>query len=194
MSLFILNGKRILQDQCKEGVSWDDDVPETIKCRWEQWRNEIHLLQQVKIPRCYKPEDFGEVKSVEFDHFSDASMDGYGQCSYIKLINDQGQIHCALVMAKSRVAPLKVITIPRLELAAAVVSVKIHSVLKRQLNYQEAREIFWTDSKVVLGYIRSDAKRFKVYVANRVQQIRDQTSPAQWKYVETDSNPADYAS
>ena len=152
------------------------------------------MLQQVKIPRCYKPEAFGEVKAVEFHHFSDASMEGYGQCSYIKLVNNKGQVHCSLVMAKSRVAPLKVITIPRLELAAAVVSVRIHTILRKQLNYEVVKEVFWTDSKVILGYINSDAKRFKVYVANRVQQIRDHTSAAQWKYVETDSNPADYAS
>ena len=97
-------------------------------------------------------------------------------------------------MAKSRVAPLRAITIPRLELTAAVVSVRIHAVLKKQLEYKDVKEVFWTDSKVVLGYIASDAKRFHVFVANRVQQIRDQTSPAQWKYVDTDNNPADYAS
>ena len=194
VSPFILTGKRILQDLCKEGVTWDDEVTENIKSRWEQWKGELQQLQHIKIPRCYKPENFGEIKAVELHHFSDASQDGYGQCSYIRLINDEDKPHCALVMAKARVTPLRAITIPRLELAAAVVSVRIHAILERQLNYQIVKETFWTDSKVVLGYINSDAKRFHVYVANRVQQIRDKTSPKQWKYVETEKNPADYAS
>ncbi|XP_050703627.1 uncharacterized protein LOC126989094 [Eriocheir sinensis] len=97
-------------------------------------------------------------------------------------------------MAKSRVTPLRAITVPRLELTAAVVSVRISAVLKKELDYEDIQEVFWTDSMVVLGYINNDSKRFHVYVANRVQQIRDQTSPSQWKYVETEHNPADYAS
>ena len=97
-------------------------------------------------------------------------------------------------MAKSCVAPLKPVTIPRLELTATLVSVKISAILQRELEYDQITEVFWTDSKVVIGYISNDARRFHIFVANRVQQIRDHTSPSQWKYVETDLNPADDAS
>ena len=72
---------------------------------------------------------------MELHHFSDASKDAYGQCSYLRLINHSGQIHCFLVMAKSRVAPLKPVTIPRLELTAALVSVKTDAILCRELEY-----------------------------------------------------------
>ena len=87
-------------------------------------------LDQLRVPRCYKPENFDKVERVELHHFSDACQEGYGQCSYIKLISKTGQVHCALVMAKSRVTPLKTITIPRLELTAAMMSVRIHKLLK----------------------------------------------------------------
>ena len=97
-------------------------------------------------------------------------------------------------MAKSCVAPLKPVTIPRLELTATLVSVKISAILQRELEYDQITEVFWTDSKVVIGYISNDARRFHIFIANRVQQIRDHTSPRQWKYVETDLNPADDAS
>ena len=97
-------------------------------------------------------------------------------------------------MAKSCVTPLKTITIPRLELTAAVVSVRIHKLLKGELEYDNISEIFWTDSKVVLGYIANDSKIFHVYVANRVQTIRDHTSADQWRFVEMHNNPADHAS
>ena len=97
----------------------------------EMERYGLHKLEHLKIPRCYKPEGFGEIKKVELHHFSDASQRGYGQCSYIRLINTADQIYCALVMAKSRVTPLRTITAPRLELTAAVVSVRISAVLKK---------------------------------------------------------------
>ena len=97
-------------------------------------------------------------------------------------------------MAKSRVTPLKPVTVPRLELTAAVVSTKISSLLQKELNYQDMQEFFWTDSRVVLGYISNEARRFHTFVANRVQAIRDHASPKQWRYVDTKDNPADDAS
>ncbi|XP_068674508.1 uncharacterized protein [Montipora foliosa] len=190
----ILVGKVILQELCRDGTGWDDSIPESLKARWERWRGDLHLLSSLKIPRCFKPEGFGEPKTVELHHFSDASKDAYGQCSYLRLTTYSGQIHCSLAMAKSRVAPLKPITIPRLELTAALVSVKISDVLRRELEYDQITEVFWTDSKAVIGYISNDARRFQTFVASRVQQIRDHTTPNQWNYAETDQNPADDAS
>ena len=190
----ILIGKKILQELCRDRTGWDDTVPEPLRARWERWRGDLLQLSHLKVPRCYKPEGFGEAKSVELHHFSDASKDAYGQCSYLRLVNRSGQVHCSLVMAKSRVAPLKPVTIPRLELTAALVSVKTGAILCRELEYNQITEVFWTDSKVVIGYISNDARRFHVFVANRVQQIRDRTSPSQWNYVETAQNPADDAS
>ena len=191
---FLMVGKQILQETCKDQLDWDSPLPEALRPRWERWKSELPLLEAFKIDRCFKPKDFGEVRTAELHHFSDASTVGYGQCSYLRLVNDRQQVHCALVMGKARVAPLKQVTIPRLELTAAVVSLKISALIRRELDYQITKEVFWTDSKVVLGYIANDSKRFHVFVANRVQQIRDQTEPNQWLYVRTDKNPADHAS
>ena len=119
---FLLQGKQILQDLCKNQAAWDEMVPDDIKARWEKWRGELHALAELKIRRCYKPDNFGHVKTVELHSFSDATVNGYGQCSYLRMINDRDEVHCALVMAKSRVTPLKPVTVPRLELTAAVVS------------------------------------------------------------------------
>ena len=87
--------------------------------------------------------------------------------------------------------PLKFMSIPRLELTAAALSVKISKMLREELDVHVDDEIFWTDSQVVLGYINSDVRRFKVFVANRVQQIRDHTSTKQWHFIESSNNPAD---
>lgn len=127
-------------------------------------------------------------------NFSDASTHGYGQCFYLRLRNEDGNVHCALVMTKSRVSPLKVITIPRLELTAAVISVEISNVLKRELEYVDLEESFFTDSEVVMGYIRNKAYRFHTFVANCVQRIQLSTTPQQWRYVPSKENPADHAS
>ncbi|XP_068742033.1 uncharacterized protein [Montipora capricornis] len=98
------------------------------------------------------------------------------------------------ILGKARVAPLRSVTIPRLELTAATISVRVANVLKEELDYEELQDFYWTDSKVVLGFISNESRRFHVYVANRVQFIRDQTSPDQWRYVESGSNPADEGS
>ena len=190
----LLEGKKILQELCRERADWDDPVPEGIKMRWEKWRSELPSLEELTIPRCYKPSNFGPIASVELHHFSDASTQGYGQCSYLRLTNGKGCIHCSFVMGKARVAPLKPVTVPRLELTAAVVSVKTSAQLQQQLDYEGIEEVFWTDSKVVLGYIANETRRFHIFVGNRVQQIQEHSSPDQWHYVDTKSNPADHAS
>ena len=122
-------------------------------------------------------------------HFSDVSQSGYGQCSYIR-----AQIHCCLLIGKSRVTPLKFISILRLELTAAALSVKISKMLREELDVHVDEEVFWTDTQVVLGYINSDVHWFKVFVANSIQQIRDHTSTKRWHFIESGNNPADDAS
>ncbi|CAB3982867.1 Hypothetical predicted protein [Paramuricea clavata] len=97
-------------------------------------------------------------------------------------------------MAKSRAAPLKPITILRLELTAVQVSAKISDFLQKELEYNKMNVFYWMDNKVILEYIANDARRFHVFVSNQVQQIRDLTSPSQWGNMDTKFNPADFAS
>ena len=191
---FVLEGKKILQQLCKTGSKWDDPVPEQLEVRWRKWRKDVVRLGEFQVRRCLKPDEFGEVIKTELHHFSDACSNGYGQCSYLRMTNSQGDIHCAFVMGKSRVAPLKQVTIPRLELTAAVVSAKIGKYLVDTLKYSRVHQYFWVDSKIVLGYVSNEAKRFNTYVANRIQQIRDLSSPESWFYVPSQDNPGDDAS
>ncbi|XP_053390135.1 uncharacterized protein LOC128553049 [Mercenaria mercenaria] len=189
-----LSGKQILQQMCADQVGWDDPLPESLNGKWVKWCADLKNLPLLKFPRCVKPEGFGDIRITEMHHFSDASSYGYGQCSYIRLVNDVGQVHCSLLMGKSRVVPLRPITIPRLEFTAAVLSFIISSLLDQELEYSNLKPFFWTDSKVVLGYICNEARRFHIFVANRVQQIKEHTNPNQWNYVVSGENPADLAS
>ena len=149
--------------------TWDDEVPEDIKARWMKWRSELPALEELLVPRCYKPADFGRIARIA--HFSDASTQGYGQCSYLRLKNEKG--HCSFVKGKVRVAPLKPVTVAHLELTVAVVSVRTSAQFQQELEYEDVKEIFWTDSKVVLGYIANETRRFHIFVVNRVQQIQE---------------------
>ena len=169
-------------------------IPEHLILEWERRQRDISLLAKIKVPRCYKPDDFCQIKLAELHNFSDASGKGYGQCSCLRLTDDSGRIHCSLAMLKSRVTPLEQIIVPRLELTPALVNAIVGNSLLKELDYDQIDEIYWTDSRVVLGYIFNNARRFHTFVSNRIQQIRDLTSVDQWRYIATKFNQADVAS
>lgn len=110
------------------------------------------------------------------------------------MVNTDGNVHCSLVLSKAHVVPTNVTTIPHLELSAAVVAARMSIMLRNDLDIDDLQGYFWTDSKVVLGYINNDARRFHVFVANRIQRIKSTTEPKQWRSVKSDDNPADQAS
>lgn len=194
VSPFLLNGKKLLQELCQDKRDWDEEVPDHIRYRWQRWRTELAQLSSLEIPRCYKDTELAELKRVELHHFSDACQDGYGQCSYIRQVDVKDNVSCTLAFSKAKVAPVKMVTIPRLELTAALLSVKVSTFLTKELGYSEIKNFYWTDSNVVLGYLANESKRFHIFVANRVQQIRNHTDVDQWNYIATNENPADSAS
>ena len=191
---FLLKGRKILQAITSLKDGWDNQVPEELSAEWLKWRTQLPRLQEIAIPRCYKPDEFGPVRQSSLHMFSDASDVGYGVAGYLRQINSEGTVNVSLVFGKSRVTPAKPVTIPRLELTAAFVSVKVSAMLKDELMVPNMRDCYWTDSKISLGYITNDVRRFRVFVANRSQKIRAYTSKDQWHYVNTHENPADHAS
>ena len=100
----------------------------------------LKSLKNIKLNRCYKPAGFDKVVSCSLHYFSDASERGHGQATYIRLLNKTGKIHCILVMGKCRVAQMKYTSMPRLKLAAAVLSVKIVAIIKKELTINHVSE------------------------------------------------------
>ena len=120
---------------------------------------------------------FSKVIDCSLHHFSDASQDGYGQVTYLRIVDEKGYVKCILAMAKSRIPPTKFVSSPRLELTAAALSIKVSTMLRRELTiYPTIKEYFWTDSEVLLGYVNNNTKRFKISAANRVQLIRENSN------------------
>ena len=188
---FVLEGRQILQHLCNKNVQWDEIVQQDVQSDWAKWVEQMNQLENLPISRCIQPVDFGGIKSVTLHHFSNASENRYGQCSYIRLVDNDNRVHCSLMMGKSRVVPKKFISIPRMELIAALLSVKMACLLKKELDINCVHEVFWTDSKVVLASITNTVKRFKTFVVNRVQQINEKNDVQQWCYVPTKENLAD---
>ena len=170
----------IVQELCRRHFGWDEQVPEDILCRWRQWLEDFRRIECIKVPRCIRPGNVSEVQ-YELHHFADASSVAYGTASYLRVVKPEGTlpIACKLLMAKSRLAPLKQQTIPRLELMAATLAAKVAKMIQRELDIPVQRTTFWTDSTIFLQYIRSENKRFHVFVANRISVIHDMSSPEQ---------------
>jgi len=187
--------KLVLQNACRQKLQWDDAiVPEDAE-KWTDWIQNLSALSRVDIDRCVKPANIDPTTTkAELHMFSDASQVAYGAAVYLKIYDVNGSSKCSLIMGKSRLAPIKTMSIPRLELAAAVLAVKLYQLVSHELDIKIDNRYFWTDSMIVLGYVRNDTKRFKTYVANRLATIRDVTSPDEWRYVPSRLNPGDLAS
>ena len=191
---FTLRGKLIFQDEVRQKTDWDDKLSSTSMPEWERWLRDLDKLKSFSLPRCYKPEGFGVVSHAQLHHFCDASQRAYATASYLRLQNTRGETHCTLVSAKTRLAPVKPTTIPRLELCAAVLAANADSTLRKELAINISNSYFWSDSEIVLCYLNNVDKRFKTFVANRVGTILRFSRPDQWRHVSSELNPADDAS
>ncbi|XP_063412631.1 uncharacterized protein LOC134695338 [Mytilus trossulus] len=189
-----MNGKLILREMMSESgpTNWDEDLPDHLKLRWENWVSSLVHLQNLQIPRRYSDISFLNSTHLEVHVFSDASKDAIASAAYLKLFGEN-ESEVSFLMGKAKVSPVHSHTIPRLELCAAVLSVEIADTLKEQLKLDSTYFHFYTDSNVVLGYLTNETRRFYVYVSNRVNRIRTSSSPSQWSYISTDLNPADVA-
>ena len=115
---------------------------------------------------------------MELHVFEDASEKGFGAVCYARYVFPDGRIEVAFVMAKTRGAPVRQLSIPRLELQAALLAIRLADIIKKELTLHTSKTVLWSDSKTVLLYILNESCRFHTFVANRVAQIQDSTQPA----------------
>lgn len=174
-----------------EKIGWDSKLPEPIKIRWRKLCSGLELLQQFRIPRWLKTH---EMAVIQLHGFADASAKAYGCIIYVRTIDAMGGINCILLSAKSRVAPLKAMTIPRLELLAAEL---LSEQMQRTIKYcgiKNSRYFCWSDSSIVMGWIQKSALDLKTFVSNRIDKIQKRTKKHVWQHVKSQDNPADLVS
>lgn len=191
LSPCIIIPKLLLQQLWLEKVDWDTPVSQEAQKSWSKFAKNAHHLSQIQIPRnilCESPE------IIELHSFSDASQKAYGACIYMKSIDKSGNVTINLLCSKSKVAPIKATTIPRLELSAALLAARLCKAVTDSIRYQVTRKIHWCDSSVVLSWLRTSFTNLKQFVANRVSEICELSDPSCWRYVPTAENPADYIS
>ena len=186
----VVLGRLVLQEVTRLKFGWDDKLPDALVERWKSWVDTLQSLSEVRIPRCIKPLEFNDA-ALEIHNFSDASQVAYGTASYLRCTNKSGQVSVRLIMAKSKVAPINSVTIPRLELQAALLAARVDSTLRSELRLPLNSSYFWVDSEIVLCYLSNSSRRFKTFVANRVSAIQSVTSLEQWHFVPGIVNPAD---
>ena len=174
---WLLRPKILMQRLWQRGLDWDDEIPSDLVHLWDSWVEECTSLADLTIPRYVFSHGAGVDPSTEVDlhTFCDASEDGFAAVSYYRWTDTSGNVQVSLAYARARLAPVKRLTIPRLELQAAVLGTRIAEFIKRETRRQIAKCSFWTDSKNVLAWIKSTDQRFQTFVANRLAEIHDVT-------------------
>lgn len=183
--------KIIIQKLWLSKLDWDDSVDSTLENEWRNFITNLSLLSTVEIPRCTI---VSKAIVVELHSFSDASQVAYAAAVYLRSIDEFSNVLIRLLCAKTKVAPLKPTTIPRLELCGALLSARLSAKAVEALRCKIDSIYHWTDSTVVLGWLSSNAYDLKPFVANRVSEIQEITNPNSWRHVPGDKNPADLAS
>ncbi|KAE9521350.1 hypothetical protein AGLY_018254 [Aphis glycines] len=189
----IFYAKHILQQIWKAGLTWDEQLPSDLADNWKTLLQDLHALTKVKIPRFLYTNTGSH---VQLCGFCDASEQGYAAVVYLRLIRADGSVSISLLGAKTKMAPMKTTTIPRLELSAAVLLARWMSRVKATLDDQLVITdvLAWSDSQIVLSWLINQHSCFKVFVSNRVHQIHQLLPSCKWGYVRTDDNPADCVS
>lgn len=188
---FTIHGKLIIQDIWRSGVDWDENIKSEIAEEWRMWIKLFPQLVDVSVPRCYF--NVAELPSeFELHIFTDASEKAYAAVAYFR-IKIQGEVKCALIGGKSKVAPIKPVSIPRLELQAAVLGARIMKSICANHTIKIKKRVFWTDSNTVLCWIRSDHRRYKQFVAFRIGELLSETEIREWRWVPSKLNVADQA-
>jgi hypothetical protein len=174
----------------QDKLQWDELLPTHLQQEWNQLLQTIPKLSQIKINRkviC------SNATNIQIHGFCDSSERAYGACLYIRSTDNNNTTSCELPCSTSNVAPLKQLTISRLELCAATLLAKLYKKAIHALNTID-ESYLWKDSSIVLTWTQGPPNKWKAFVGNRVAVIQEETASATWSHVPTQSNPADLIS
>ena len=189
---FTVGARLLLKDIWRvTGQQWDDELPQDMVQRFLVWSADLPKLENIKIPRSYFS---GPLDNTELHMFGDSSQDFFSAVAFLRarVTTPTGKIktELAFVLGKARVAPMKVMTVPKLELQAALLAARLKNEIIQALTVTVNQVFMWADSTTVLQWINSNEKQ-PIFVANRVCETLEYTSVDQWNHVATKDNPAD---
>jgi len=187
----VARAKLLIQAGWLQRLDWDAPLAEEEAVLWTRLESELPYLEEIRIPQWMHGDAPG--CRTEIHGFSDASERAYAAVVYLRTVGAAG-IHVSLVFAKSRIAPLRRISLPRLELCAAGLLAKLALHVRTSLCLQQAPLHLWTDSTVTLAWIRGHPAKWTTFVSNRVAEIQRTVVEGQWHHVPGWTNPADCAS
>lgn len=185
----IIVAKLILQELWKLGLDWDAPVPNELCQKWETFRTEIKIINEYRIPRWMRTERCAGEK-YELHGFADSSEKAGAACIYLKVYNENGNF-INLITAKTHVAPIKKVTLPRLELNAALLLSELMMSCLGAINIPIDQVYAWTDSSIVIAWLSGHPSDWSSYVGVRVSEIHKRIKAHQWRHVPTNDNPAD---
>ncbi|GFT46886.1 integrase catalytic domain-containing protein [Trichonephila clavipes] len=183
----MIQPKILLQATWKTKEAWDDEVNDEIRKKFLKWGKQLKYFKNIKIPRWL---GVMEESNLSIHTLVDASKTAYAACIFLRSESNTGSVTVQLLQARSRITPMKTITIPRLELMAATIGARLFSSVKHALKISNIKTYFWTDSSTVLTWIIR-REQWSVFVANRISEIRKLTTSEDWFHISTDQNPAD---
>ena len=189
---YVMGIKCLFQDLWRAGFQWDVELLSEFRVQFLRWVDVLQVLQQWSIPCSYTGTGWSNIRGLALHAFGDASPRGYGACVYLVAEKEDGSVVPSLVIAKSRLAPLKTVTLPRLEILACLLSAHLLTFVHDALRLEKSLRYYcWFDSMVALSWIKADPSRWKAFVANRVVEIQTLTSPDRWFHCSGVENPAD---
>ncbi|XP_037826209.1 uncharacterized protein LOC119614167, partial [Lucilia sericata] len=186
----IIVAKMIMQQIWKDETNWDEDLKPSTLLQWQSFLDDYINIGQVKVPRFV---DFDPSFSIELHGFCDASEKAYAATLYIRAEN-AGFVSTHLLVAKTKVAPVKFVSLPRKELCGAELMANMIHSIQSQLNLRDYKLFLWTDSTIVLAWLQKPPNKWKTFVENRVSSIIEKVGSQSWSHVDSKSNPADLAS
>ncbi|XP_065087291.1 uncharacterized protein LOC135709030 [Ochlerotatus camptorhynchus] len=186
----VVRGKMLMQELWLLNCSCYQPVPDVLQFKWGEYFSSLEKLTEFRVDRyALLPH-----AKVQLHTFTDALEAAYGACIYARSVDSSGNVRVRLIASKTRVAPLKRITLPRLELCGALVGAQLYAYVSKALQIEISDSFFWCDSTVTLHWLRSPPNNWKTFIANRVSEIQTLTHGFQWNHVAGSENPADLLS
>ncbi|XP_064645418.1 uncharacterized protein LOC135498615 [Lineus longissimus] len=175
-------------------LNWDDVLPDTELRAWLLWKLNMKMLDTLKVDRCIVPKTGIKVVEYQLHGFGDTSEQGYAGVVYLRTLQMDGTVLVTLVCSKTKVAPTKQISLPRLELCTALLIARLLHRVQTALKLAHVTLHAWSDSTVTLDWIHGNPTRWKTFVANKVSEIQSLMNASQWRFCPGYGNPSDCAS